>query len=96
MERLMAFYTKTHKDHWLRDKHDHGRIVILDDESMWEVHPSDQLTTARWLRISTIRVEYTEKGGFPYLLKNSTEGETARANYLGEVAPREQIPPEVA
>ncbi|HYL16342.1 MAG TPA: transposase [Terriglobales bacterium] len=49
----MAFYTKTQQEHWLRDKYDQGRIVMFDDESMWEVHPSDQLTTARWLRIST-------------------------------------------
>ena len=92
----MAFYTKTHQEHWLRDKHDQGRIVILDDESRWEVHPSDQLTTARWLRISTIIVENIQKGDYPYLLTNRTEGETARANYLGEVEPRKTITSEVA
>jgi hypothetical protein len=31
-------------------------------------------------------VEYTEaeKQGYPYVLRNRTEGEVARANYLGQ------------
>jgi hypothetical protein len=92
----MAFYTKTREEHWLQDKHEEGKIVFLEDESVWEIHPSDRAKTARWLRISTVAVEYTQKeGGYPYLLKNSTERETARANYLGEAKPR-MNPSEVA
>jgi hypothetical protein len=91
----MAFYTKIHDEHWLRDKLEEGRIVVLEDESIWEVHPSDRERTKRWLRISTITVKHTEKEGYPYLLSNSTEEEDARANYLGESA-RMSITPEVA
>ena len=92
----MAFYTKIHEEHWLRDKVEDGRIVILEDESMWEVHPSDRLITKRWLRISTITVKHTSKNGYPYLLSNSTEEEDARANYLGESTPRINDIPAVA
>ena len=81
-----AFYTKTRQEHWLRDKQEDGDVVILEDESLWEVQPSDRVITARWLRMSTIIVEHTQKDGYPYLLKNTTEGETARANYLGDVS----------
>jgi len=80
----MAFYERTRQEHWLRDKQEEGKALILNDDSIWEVHPSDQSTTARWLRGSTIVVEYTEQGGHPYLLRNRTETEVARANYLGE------------
>ncbi len=90
----MAFYTRTREEHWLRDKHDAGIAVILDDQSMWEIHPSDRLITSRWLRMSTILVEHTQKGSYPYLLKNRTEQETARANFLGDLA--HQKPSEVA
>ena len=38
----MAFYTRIHEEHWLRDRLEDGRIVILEDESIWEVHPSDR------------------------------------------------------
>jgi hypothetical protein len=77
----MAFYITTSEEHWLRVKQDQGRIVVLEDDSWWEVHPSDRLITLRWLRISTIAVKQTQKEeGYPYLLTNSTKGQAARAN----------------
>ena len=81
-------YPRVHEEHWLRDRQEEGRIVILEDESVWEVHPVDRQATARWLRISTITVKETKTGEYPYLLTNTTEGERARANYLGESSPR--------
>jgi hypothetical protein len=39
---MLAFYTRIHEEHWLRDKLEEGRIVILEDESIWEVHPWDR------------------------------------------------------
>jgi hypothetical protein len=52
--------------------------------------------TRRWLRISTIAVEHTQKEVFPYVLSNRTEREKARANYLGSDASRISDIPEVA
>ena len=92
----MASYTRIHEEHWLRDKLEEGRTVVLEDDSVWEVHPSDRLIAKRWLRMSTINVVHTQKEGYPYLLKNSTEGESARANFLSRSAPRVDIAPEVA
>jgi hypothetical protein len=99
---ILAFYTRIHEEHWLRDKVEEGRIVILEDESIWEIHPSDQQITKRWMRISTINVKHieinvkhTEKEGYPYLLSNRTEGEYARANYLRDSA-RMSIAPDAA
>lgn len=80
----MTFYVRVRQEHWLRDKQDEGKGLILDDDSIWEVDARDRFLTKRWLRGSTIIVEYTEKQGYPYLLRNRTEGEVARANYLGE------------
>lgn len=82
----MASYTRSREQHWVRDKDRDGIVVVLEDRSMWEVHPSDRWMTARWLRMSTIIVEHTETEGYPYLLKNATEEETSRANYLGDLA----------
>ena len=92
----MAFYIRIHEEHWLRDRLEEGRVAILEDDSIWEVHPSDRLMTNRWLRISTILVKHTEKEGYPYLLSNTTERENARANYLGASAPQKDEMPEVA
>ena len=87
----MSIYTRAHEEHWLRDKEEEGRIVLLDDDSVWEIQPSDRPVAARWLRISTITVKPTQKKDYPYLLTNTTEGETARANYLGGSMPGETI-----
>lgn len=92
----MSFYAKANKEHWLRDRQDEGRIVILEDESVWEIHPSDRAMTARWLRISTIEVKRTEQEPYPYLLTNSTEKETVRANHFDDAEPGIAVPPQVA
>jgi len=81
----MVFYTRTRQEHWLCDKHEDGVVLLLEDESMWEIHPSDRLNVVRWLRMSTIIiVEHSQKEGYRYLLTNTTEKETAHANYLGD------------
>jgi hypothetical protein len=89
----MVFYTRTRQEHWLCDKHEDGLVLLLEDESMWEIHPSDRLNVVRWLRMSTIIVEDSPKDvyPYPYLLTNNTEKETARANYLGDVATRKKV-----
>ena len=81
----MTFYTRTRDEHWLRDKQDYGIGLILEDNSIWEVHRSDRSLASRWLRGSTIYVENTRTQGYPYVLRNRTEGETARANFLGSI-----------
>lgn len=80
----MSFYDRIRHEHWLRDKQEQGRALLLNDDSIWKVHPSDQSAAARWLRGSTITIERTEQEEHPYVLRNRTENEVARANYLGE------------
>ena len=80
----MAFYQRTRDEHWLHDKHDEGKTLILEDDSRWEVHPEDRSITARWLRGSTILVEHRPKEKYPFVLRNRTEGEVARANFQAE------------
>ena len=79
----MTYYEQIRQEHWLWDKQDDGKKLILNDDSTWEVNPGDQSLTKQWLRGSTILVEYTEKQDYSYVLRNRTEGEVARANFLG-------------
>jgi hypothetical protein len=92
----MTIYTRPHDEHWLRDKQEEGRVMVLDDDSVWEIHPSDRPVAARWLRISTITVKPTQKEDYRYLLTNTTEGEAARANYLDKTMPGRTFHSEVA
>lgn len=81
----MASYKRIRDEHWLRDKQEKGQSLILEDESNWEIHPSDRAIAARWLRGSTIYVEQIQLEGYPYVLRNRTEGELARANFLSDL-----------
>jgi hypothetical protein len=65
----MTFYKRTRDEHWLRDKQDQGIGLILEDNSIWEVHPSDRSLTSRRLRGSTIYVEQTQTEGIPMCLE---------------------------
>lgn len=80
----MSIYKRILEEHWLRDKQAEGVALILEDDSTWEIHPSDRSITARWLRGSTIYVEDKETNGHRYVLRNHTEGEAARATFLGQ------------
>ena len=81
----MVFYKRTRDEHWLRDKQEQGQSLLLEDDSIWVVHPSDRSITAHWLRGSTIYIEQTQTPDYPYVLRNRTEGEVARANCLDDV-----------
>jgi len=61
----MSHYRRTNGEHWLRDKQKEGQSLILEDDSTWEVYPSDRSKTARWLRGSTIHVEDTKHKRIP-------------------------------
>jgi hypothetical protein len=40
--------------HWIQSVSSDGAIVILEDGSVWEINPSDQVDTALWLPITNI------------------------------------------
>ena len=40
--------------HWIQSVSSDGAIVILEDGSVWEIDPSDQVDTALWLPTTNI------------------------------------------
>ena len=93
---LMDAYSNSKKEHWLGDKREQGRVLVLEDGSWWEVRPQDRGRVWRWLRISTIRVENPKQGGQPYLLTNTMEDETIQASYIGKLSNTSALPGEAA
>jgi len=92
----MALYSRIRQEHWLRDKRDEGALVVLEDGSVWEIDLSDRSKTVRWLRISTITVERTQKERYSYVLMNTMQNETVRAIYEGQVTHEIRSKPEAA
>jgi hypothetical protein len=68
--------------HWIQKVADGGKIIILEDGSLWEVSPIDIIYSAIWLPISNI-VVVEDSGPYPYKLINTDDGEMVNAKYLG-------------
>lgn len=68
--------------HWIQNVSGGGKIIILEDGSVWEVSPIDIINSAIWLPVSNI-VVVEDSGPYPYKLINTDDGETVNAKYLG-------------
>ena len=74
-------------DHYLKDKTEDGTIIILDDDSIWEIASIDRAETSIWLEENGIDVVKAEQpvDTFKYVLINVDDnGEKASAAYLGQ------------
>jgi len=74
-----GFYVSPGGGHWVQNKTDDGSIVTLEDGSVWQIDPLDQIDTALWLPITEITVVETSGD---YLLINTDDGEKAHARLL--------------
>lgn len=59
-------------NHWIESVHQNGKIVILEDGSVWEISSLDRINTALWLPITSIVA-------CPNKLINTDDGEKAEA-----------------
>jgi hypothetical protein len=65
----------------------HGKILILLDESMWQVMDTDAIDSALWLPVEDVIVIKAERpvGCFTYNIINTEEhSEKVQAQYLGQ------------
>jgi hypothetical protein len=70
--------------HWIQDNGT-GKIISLEDGSIWQINSVDQIDTALWLATTNITVLQADSpiGDYRYLLINTDDGEKALAKYLG-------------
>ena len=74
-----GLYVSPGEGHWVQSKTDDGSIVILEDRSVWQIDPLDQIDTALWLPMTEITVVEINGG---YLLINTDDGEKAHARLI--------------
>ena len=77
-----AGYAGVGSGHWIQSKSGGGKMIVLEDGSLWEVSPIDIIHSAIWLAVSNI-VVVEDSGPYPYKLINTDDGETVNAKYLG-------------
>lgn len=67
---------------WVQQKIDRGRILILEDGSIWEVFSTDIKDSARWSLLSEITL--IKETPHYYRLTNTNDGESISARFLGQ------------
>lgn len=68
--------------HWIQNNSG-GRIISLEDGSVWEVSAIDQVDSMLWLPVTNINVVDNASGGsYPYLLVNTDDGEKVEARLV--------------
>ena len=67
--------------HWI-DQNTEGKLIKLEDGSIWAISMLDQINTLLWLPISNITVIENGDPFFPYTLINTDDGEKAAAKFL--------------
>ena len=68
--------------HWIRENIDHGRYLLLEDRSLWEVDPVGRIEASLWLPTESIVVVVAPTGVLPYRLVNTDSGEAVEARCI--------------
>ena len=71
--------------HWVDEVCKDGGLVVLEDDSIWEIESTDRVNTALWLPTTNVSVRKSAKplDSYAYVLRNTEDHETAHAKYLG-------------
>ncbi len=74
-----------------------GRVLRLNDNSMWEVAPKDVNYTQLWVTPFEVRVTHTGNSDYPYTLTNETSNTSVRVRHVETMnpsdLPKEPPPP---
>ncbi|PWU10700.1 MAG: hypothetical protein C5B50_24955 [Verrucomicrobia bacterium] len=75
-------YVPRAADHWIKSVIDHGKILSLENGSLWQISPLDTITTTLWLPVSRIAVIQGDDLQYPYKLINTDAHEVVNARFL--------------
>ena len=67
--------------HWIQSNSGNGKIITLEDGSIWKVDAVDATDSALWLPTSDISVVETSEGT---LLINTDDGEKVHATLIDQ------------
>jgi len=81
-----AAYGGIGSGHWVMKVSSGGRVVLLEDGSLWEIQAADRAQTGIWRPMSdiTVTVARTSTGDYKYALFNKDHGDTVVARFLGK------------
>jgi len=70
--------------HWIKQNIDMGKMILLEDGSLWQIDPLDKIDAALWLATSNVTITESHDGGigYDYLLVNSDERRACHAKFV--------------
>ena len=71
-------------DHWLQEIIEPGRLVQLEDGSIWEIAPLSNVDAILWLMTEEIVVITSDDPFYPHKLINKDEGTSADAKLISQ------------
>jgi hypothetical protein len=80
---ITGMYSDDGNEHHIQRNYSNGSTIVLDNGSMWDIDPVDVIVSALWDNNAIIIVSTSNGGKYDYLLSNSDDSKSVRANYLG-------------
>lgn len=69
--------------HFIKETREHGRYLVLEDKSVWEIAEPSRYTTAEWKELEGISVRFANGDPpFAYELSNLDRDEGAAARWV--------------
>jgi hypothetical protein len=81
---ITGMYSDGGAEHRMEGNRISGSTMVLDNGSIWDIDPADQMIAALWDFNALITVSPTNGGKYDYLLSNSEDGKEVRANFIGQ------------
>lgn len=77
------YYGGSSTGNWIKAVMDHGKLIQLEDGSLWKIAPIDVVTSSIWLPVSDIIIVDGDDWIYPYKLINTDDGELVNAKFIG-------------
>jgi len=81
---ITGVYSDEGAEHHVEANYNSGASIVLDNGSMWDIDPADQIIAALWKFSAIITVSSNNVGKYDYVLSDSESGKEVRANFIGK------------
>ena len=77
-------YAGLNAKHWIKKVFDRGKLIQLEDNSLWEISPIDIINSSLWLSVSDVYVTESSNPYYPFKIINTDDGETVEAKFVSK------------
>ena len=77
-------YTGLNQKHWIKKVSDRGKLLQLEDDSLWEISPINIISSALWLPVSNVYVTKSNNPNYEFKILNIDDGESVEAKFISK------------